>query len=571
MKKKISKNLENKNQLNLIFDDSKSINKANNKQDNRLNILISSFLILMFLFLIKLFGLGLSDYKPTILSSKTDNIQRRTIVDTNNIVLAQSLNTYNLYLRPKKIKNKENILIKLKIIFPDLNFQKLRKKLNTSKTFIVKRNLTPSQYNKVMQLGEPSIELELSETRIYPHKNLFSHIIGQIDVDNYGISGLEYFFDEELKNKNSLNKPLKLSLDSTIQYIVRDVLLNSLDVFKAKGASAVIINVNTGKIISLVSLPDYDLNKRSKLESHKLINKNTMGLYEFGSVFKIFTIANAIEQKKIRINTQFKDLPPQLTCGKFKINEYEYSKEKKNLTTENILVKSSNIGSIRIVQKTGLVSHQKFLKDIGLLDKSEIEISEKSSPNKIRWGKCNTLTSSFGHGVNTSLLQLTNAYAAISNGGYLINSSVLKDKKITKKQIISSDTSQIINRLLRANVDRYNSIKGSGRKADIEGYFVGGKTGTARKPLKNRKGYSKNTINTFSAIYPYHSPKYAISVLLDEPKGAPKLWGHSRNEAGWNSSYITGLIIKRIGPILDTKEHFTNEISSEKYAVSKNN
>ena len=251
----------------------------------------------MFLFLIKLFGLGLSDYKPQILSSKTDNIQRRTIVDTNNIVLAQSINTYNLYLRPKKIKNKENILIKLKIIFPELNFQKLRKKLNTSKTFIVKRNLTPSQYNKVMQLGEPSIELELSETRIYPHKNLFSHIIGQIDLDNYGISGLEYFFDEELKNKKSLNKPLKLSLDSTIQYIVRDVLLNSLDVFKAKGASAVIINVNTGKIISLVSLPDYDLNKRSKLASHKLINKNTMGLYEFGSVFKIFTIANAIEQK----------------------------------------------------------------------------------------------------------------------------------------------------------------------------------------------------------------------------------------------------------------------------------
>ena len=153
-------------------------------------------------------------------------------------------------------------------------------------------------------------------------------------------------------------------------------------------------------------------------------------------------------------------------------------------------------------------------------------------------------------------MQLTNAYAAISNGGYLINSSVLKDKKITKKQIISSDTSQIINRLLRANVDRYNSIKGSGRKADIEGYFVGGKTGTARKPLKIAKVIQKNTINTFSAIYPYHSPKYAISVLLDEPKGAPKLWGHSRNEAGWNSSYITGLIIKRIGPIFRHKRTF---------------
>ncbi len=571
MKKKISKNLKDKNQLNLIFDDSKLIDNTNNKQDNRLNILISSFLILIFLFLIKLVGLGFTDYKPEILSSKTDNLQRRNIVDSNNIVLAQSIRTYNLYLRPKKIKNKENILIKLKIIFPELNFQKLRKRLNTSNTFIVKRNLTPSQYNMVIQLGEPSIELELSETRIYPHKNLFSHIIGQVDVDNNGISGLEYFFDEELKNKNLLNKPLKLSLDSTIQYIVRDVLLNSLDLFKAKGASAVIINVNNGKIISLVSLPDYDLNKRSKLASNNFVNKNTMGLYEFGSVFKIFTIANAIDQNKIDVNTQFKNLPSQLSCGKFKINEYEYSKDKKNLNTENILVKSSNIGSIRIVQETGLVSHQKFLKKIGLLDKSKIEISEKSTPNKIRWGKCNTLTSSFGHGVNTSLLQLTNAYAAITNGGYLINNSLLEDKITKKKQVISKDTSRIINRILRANVDKNNSTKGSGRKADIEGYFVGGKTGTARKPLKNRKGYSKNTINTFSAIFPYQSPKYAISVLLDEPKGAPKLWGHSRNEAGWNSSYITGLIIKKIGPILDTKEHFIDEISSKKYADSRNN
>ena len=571
MKKKISKNLKDKNQLNLIFDDSKLIDNTNNKQDNRLNILISSFLILIFLFLIKLVGLGFTDYKPEILSSKTDNLQRRNIVDSNNIVLAQSIRTYNLYLRPKKIKNKENILIKLKIIFPELNFQKLRKRLNTSNTFIVKRNLTPSQYNMVIQLGEPSIELELSETRIYPHKNLFSHIIGQVDVDNNGISGLEYFFDEELKNKNLLNKPLKLSLDSTIQYIVRDVLLNSLDLFKAKGASAVIINVNNGKIISLVSLPDYDLNKRSKLASNNFVNKNTMGLYEFGSVFKIFTIANAIDQNKIDVNTQFKNLPSQLSCGKFKINEYEYSKDKKNLNTENILVKSSNIGSIRIVQETGLVSHQKFLKKIGLLDKSKIEISEKSTPNKIRWGKCNTLTSSFGHGVNTSLLQLTNAYAAITNGGYLINNSLLEDKITKKKQVISKDTSRIINRILRANVDKNNSTKGSGRKADIEGYFVGGKTGPARKPLKNRKGYSKNTINTFSAIFPYQSPKYAISVLLDEPKGAPKLWGHSRNEAGWNSSYITGLIIKKIGPILDTKEHFIDEISSKKYADSRNN
>ena len=210
MKKKISKNLKDKNQLNLIFDDSKLIDNTNNKQDNRLNILISSFLILIFLFLIKLVGLGFTDYKPEILSSKTDNLQRRNIVDSNNIVLAQSIRTYNLYLRPKKIKNKENILIKLKIIFPELNFQKLRKRLNTSNTFIVKRNLTPSQYNMVIQLGEPSIELELSETRIYPHKNLFSHIIGQVDVDNNGISGLEYFFDEELKNHSPSIKSIIL-------------------------------------------------------------------------------------------------------------------------------------------------------------------------------------------------------------------------------------------------------------------------------------------------------------------------------------------------------------------------
>lgn len=566
MKRKISKKNIDENQLNLRFEDKIYIRKNINKLDIRINILISIFLFFISLFFLKLITLGLTGYKNVYITEKPINLNRRTIVDVNNIVIAESIKTYNLYLRSNKINNIENILIKLKIIFPDINYKKLRAKIKNDKTIIVKRNLNNLEYNKVVNLGEPAIELELSESRIYPHKNLFSHLVGQIDTDNYGISGLEFYLDEKIKNKKLIDVPIKTSLDVKVQYIIRDILKKSISTFNAKGGSAILINVNTGKIISAVSLPDFDLNKRISIKSKDLINKNTMGLYEFGSVFKIFTIANALEQNIININTKFNKLPSSVKCGKFEIKEFEYSKDKKNLNTKNILVKSSNIGSIRIAQKVGLKSHREFIRKIGIFDLSKIEISEKSKPKEVKWGKCNTLTSTFGHGINTTLLQLTNAYASLSNGGYLIDNSFLEYSEVNKRRIISQRTSNIITKILRANVDKNNKIKGSGRKADIDGYYVAGKTGTAQKPHRNKAGYSKKTLNTFTAIFPYNTPEFALSILLDEPQGAPKLWGHSRNEAGWNSAYTAGLIIQKIGPILDTKKYSKIKIIAKKNA-----
>ncbi len=566
MKRKISKKFIDKNQLNLRFEDKIDFRKKKNKPDIRINILISIFFFFISLFFLKLIGLGLKGYKNAYITEKPVHLNRRSIVDVNNIVIAENIKTYNLYLRSNKINNFKNILIKLKMIFPDINYNKLRARIKNNKTILVKRNLNNLEYNKVINLGEPAIELELSETRIYHHKNLFSHLVGQIDTDNYGISGLEFYLDEKIKNKKLIDIPIKTSLDVKVQYLIWDILKKSISTFNARGGSAILINVNTGKIISAVSLPDFDINKRTSIKSKSLINKNTMGLYEFGSVFKIFTIANAIEQNKININTQFNKLPSFVKCGKFEIKEFEYSKDKKNLNTKNILVKSSNIGSIRIAQKVGLKSHREFIGKIGIFDLSKIEISEKSKPSKINWGKCNTLTSTFGHGINTTLLQLTNAYATLSNGGYLIDNSILEDSKVNKRQIISQKTSNIVMKILRANVDKNNKIKGSGRKADIDGYYVAGKTGTAQKPNKNKAGYSKKTLNTFTAVFPYNSPDFALSILLDEPQGAPKLWGHSRNEAGWNSAYTAGLIIQKIGPILDTKKYSKTKVVAKKNA-----
>jgi cell division protein FtsI (penicillin-binding protein 3) len=320
--------------------------------------------------------------------------------------------------------------------------------------------------------------------------------------------------------------------------------------FSAIGAAAILMDANTGKIISMVSLPDADNNLRNSNQLKNNLSRATKGLYELGSVFKTFAIASAIENKVISKDMIFSNLRNRVYCGKFPIDEYRWDKSKRELTVQQILVKSSNIGTIEIVKKNGLENQQKFLEKLEIFDMPRLEISELSKSNKNRWGKCNTLTSAYGHGVNTTLLQLTRAYAAIVNGGVLLDSSILLNRKLNKKRVISKETSVIMNQMLRANVDKKNKTSGSGRKADIVGYDVLGKTGTAQKPSKKEKGYSKEILNVFASAFPSKKPKYVLTVLIDEPKGAPQIWKHSRREAGWNAVYIAGKIIRKIGPSL---------------------
>jgi cell division protein FtsI (penicillin-binding protein 3) len=548
--------MKNKDQLNLYFDEGSFQKKENKNLDVRINIIISVFLIFSFLTVSKLFALGMDKknffFYETYLS---EPVKRRPIVDQNNNLLAYNIKTHDLLIRTKKIKNFENLNLKLKIKFPNIDLKKI-KNFNGKSFHIIKKNLNPSEYNKAISLGEPSIELVSNEARIYPQKNLFSHIIGNVDTDNQGVSGIEKFLNDDLIDQSKIETPVVLSLDQNLQFIIHQTLTEGLKVFSAKGASAVLINANNGKVVSMVSLPDYNLNERSINNQDNYFNKNTKGLYEMGSVFKTFAIANGLEFGKISREKIYNDLPSQVTCGKFVIEEYKYSKDKKNLSVNDILVESSNIGTIRVVQDTGLENYQNFLKKIGIFDYSKVELPEVSASTNIRWGKCRTLTASFGHGINTSPLQLTRAFASIINGGNLYETSILKNKPVkVSSKIMSESNSEIMREILRTNVDKKYYRGGSGRKADINGYDVMGKTGTALKPSKSQKGYSNEILNVFTSAFQVDGNYYALTVLIDEPKGSPELWGHNRRESGWNAGYLNGKIIQKIGPILNTLDY----------------
>ena len=548
--------MKNKDQLNLYFEESSFQKKEIKNLDVRINIIISVFLIFSFLTVSKLFALGMDKknffFYETYLS---EPVKRRPIVDQNNNLLAYNIKTHDLLIRTKKIKNFENLNLKLKIKFPDIDLKKI-KNLNGKSFHIIKKNLNPSEYNKAISLGEPSIELVSNEARIYPQKNLFSHIIGNVDTDNQGVSGIEKFLNDDLIDQSKIETPVVLSLDQNLQFIIHQTLTEGLKVFSAKGASAVLINANNGKVVSMVSLPDYNLNERSINNQDNYFNKNTKGLYEMGSVFKTFAIANGLEFGKISREKIYNDLPSQVTCGKFVIEEYKYSKDKKNLSVNDILVESSNIGTIRVVQDTGLENYQNFLKKIGIFDYSKVELPEVSASTNVRWGKCRTLTASFGHGINTSPLQLTRAFASIINGGNLYETSILKNKPVkVSSKIMSELNSEIMREILRTNVDKKYYRGGSGRKADINGYDVMGKTGTALKPSKSQKGYSNEILNVFTSAFQVDGNYFALTVLIDEPKGSPELWGHNRRESGWNAGYLNGQIIQKIGPILNTLDY----------------
>ena len=537
-------------QLNLYFSEQPELTKKRN-DDGRNNIIISFFIIFFLIICLRLFFLGFE--RKTFVGTKNYEglfYERRDVVDNQGSILAKNISTFDLVLRKNKVKNFDNVLLKVKLNFPKVNINYIKLNYKDKNTLVLKKNLSPSDYNKITNLGEPSLELFKREIRIYPHKNLFAHILGKIDSDNYGISGIEMYMDDQLRDKSKVNIPVQLSLNTNIQYSIHEELMKGVKDFSAIGAAAILMDANTGKIISMVSLPDADNNLRNSNELKNNLSRATKGLYELGSVFKTFAIASAIENKVISKDMIFSNLRNRVYCGKFPIDEYRWDKSKKELTVQQILVKSSNIGTIEIVKKNGLENQQNFLENLEIFDMPRLEIPELSKSKKNRWGKCNTLTSAYGHGVSTTLLQLTRAYAAIVNGGVLLDSSILLNKKLNKKRVISKETSVIMNQMLRANVDKKNKTSGSGRKADIVGYDVLGKTGTAQKPSKKEKGYSKEILNVFASAFPSKKPKYVLTVLIDEPKGAPQIWKHSRREAGWNAVYIAGKIIQKIGPSL---------------------
>jgi cell division protein FtsI (penicillin-binding protein 3) len=316
------------------------------------------------------------------------------------------------------------------------------------------------------------------------------------------------------------------------------------------------MNVNSGEILSLVSLPDFDINHRTLINDEKYLNKITLGVYELGSSFKSLTIASALELKLIDENTLFKNLEKEVyNCGTANpIHEHEKNL-KKDLTTTEILAKSSNIGTIKIVEKIGIENHKNFLTKMGIFEKSSIEIPEKGKSLPMKWDKCTLATASYGHGISTTPIQLASAYATLVNGGYKIYPTLIKQNQTNKKErIINEETSKKMVKMLRKVVDKDDPVQGTARKADISGYSVIGKTGTAVKLSKSSKGYSRDVLTVFVSAFPEEKPEYLLLVMIDEPK-AKLSTGLLKSDAGWNAVPTAGKIIKRVGPILATKNY----------------
>ncbi len=517
----------------------------------RIAFIFFVFFILAVIFSSKVILLSVKKIPEIKKVTKKENF-RSSILDKDGNILAKSVPIINLGINPNLVINKEKLLISLKLIFPNKNFQK---EIYGKKFFYVKKKISPKKLEQVLLLGDKSFIQEDSIARVYPNGNLFSHVIGQIDNDNNGISGIEKTFDYELTTSK---EPLKLTLDKDLQYLIKEELLKSKDIFQNIGSAAILMDINNGNILSMVSLPDFDLNKREKISDKKYINRATKGVYEFGSVFKTFTLAAGLQYNVVEPDTEFKDLKKRITCAGNSISEYD-DKIPSDLTAEEILIRSGNIGSIRIAEKVGIENYNEFLQNIGIISDLEFDISEVGSTQLGRWGKCKLATVAFGHGIATTLLQLSKAYSIISNGGYDITPTLIKKEKLKKKRILKENLSETINPILRKIV---STKEGTASFANVKGYEIGGKTGTADQPSDG--GYSKKKVNTFASVFPISDPKFVLAVMLDEPKVNKEFVyhyrddrypykGNWRNTAGWTTVWVTGQIIDKIGPILATK------------------
>ena len=535
-------------------------NKSNlNIEFNRIAFIFFIFFIVSIIFSIQLLHLGSlksNDKTERIIPSKTN--YRADIIDNHGNYLVKTVSTIDIGINPIEIINKKHLLVMLRYIFPNKNFNKIESKIKKKKFFYLEKNIKPEKYKEIMLLGDKSIKPSERLTRIYPQENLFSHIIGQIDDGNNGISGIEKSFDKILK---TTKQPLKLTVDTDIQFLIRSELLKFQEIFRAKGGATILMNVNNGEILSLVSLPDFNLNKRETIKNVNYINKVTKGTYELGSVFKTFTVASGINEGLIEPETEFLNSKKTISCGKnHSIGEYD-DKIPSDLTVEQILIKSGNIGSVRIARKVGIEKHKSFLKSIGILDKIDFDIEEVGRPQAIDWNEgCKLETISFGHGITTTILQLAKGYAIIANGGYEIKPTLIKEnveKKYKRKKILNNDVSKKMIPILRKVV-----LEGTAKQVNVAGYQVGGKTGTAQQPID--KKYSKTKINTLASIFPAENPKYVLVVMLESPKTASEyvykyrhkegsFKGTPYNTAGWTSVEVAGQIIEKIGPILATK------------------
>ena len=511
----------------------------------RLMVVMLGFLCCFLMICGQLCNLALfttSEETRSLMLASAYKVDRADIVDRHGVVLATSLHTASLYANPQALLNPAEAIQKLSTLFPQIPLKEITEKLDPAagKSFVwLKRNLTPQEHAAVLRLGLPGLEFQREEKRIYPHGALAAHVVGMTDVDGNGVSGIERYFDEELRTS-----PIQLSLDVKVQSIVREELAAAIAEFDAKGGNCIILDANTSEVVAMVSLPDFDPAQLRGGDDKALFNINTLGIQEIGSVFKILTIAMGLDTGRIKLSNIF-DATQPLKVASFSITDFKG--KKRPLSVPEIFIHSSNIGTARIAAVVGTKIQQDFFRRAGLLTPSKIELPEIAMPMRPEvWREINTLTMSYGYGLGVSPLQFVNTVAAMVNGGCVHNPTVLKINPkdvLESEQIISPETSDVIRRLMRLAV-----LEGTGRKANAVGYMVGGKSGTAN----TREGGAYVTKNanrsSFVGAFPIHNPKYVILTTLDKPQPTAKTFGYSTG--GWTAAPTTRKIIERAAPIL---------------------
>jgi cell division protein FtsI (penicillin-binding protein 3) len=485
---------------------------------------------------------------------------RPDILDRNGEILATDVKTMSVFAEPRHIVDKDEATELLTAVLPDLDARELRERLGSRKGFVwVKREVTPHQRDEVFHLGLPGVGLIPENKRVYPNGPIGAHVLGFANVDNAGIAGIEKYIDGQgladlhvagFNLSSEDLRPISLSLDLKATHAVRDELERGIEHFKAKAGAAAIMDVNTGEVIALVSLPDYDPNKPSEALDPLHINRMTVGVDAMGSTFKALTMAMALDSGKVNLNSRF-DARGTLSFGRFRIHDYHA--QNRALTLPEVFTYSSNIGTARMALGQGVERHKAFLRRMGQLTRMRTELPESAEPIVPKtWGELNTMTIAFGHGLAVAPLQAMMAVGALMNGGYLITPTFLKrgetEAEKDAPQVIQPETSEAMRYLMRLNAE-----VGTARRVNVNGYFVGGKTGTAEKVVNGH--YVRNKLfTTFMAVAPADKPKYLFLTIMDEPQGLPETGGYAT--AAYNAGAVTAQLIERVGPLLGLPPRF---------------
>ena len=516
---------------------------------NRSVAAIALFSLAFFVIAARLTFLTLFSEAPetanTHAASSEGAMQRADITDRNGVMLATSLPTVSLCADARKIADADAAEKQLIAVLPELDPAKLHEAMTGAKHCVsIKRHLTPKQYYEANRLGIAGLEFRPDERRIYPAGDAAAHVVGFTDIDNNGLSGIEKEFDEKLGQQEA---PLALSLDVRVQNIMRSELGDAMKNFHAIGAAGLVMDISTGEVIALVSLPDFDPQHPGSADDDQLFNRDTLGVYEMGSTFKIFNTAMALDSGMIHVGDSFDTVHP-VEVGHQSIKDFH--PETRWLNVAEIFTHSSNIGSARMVERMGVARQRAFFAKLGLTERMPLEIPEVGAPlmpPARDWNQATMLTASFGHGIAVNAMQLAGAVATIVNDGIPVHPTLLKVSGPANHdgdRVVSAHTSAQIRAMMRLVVTR-----GTAKQADVNGYMVGGKTGTSDKIGKDHHYLTNARLASFIGAFPMNAPRYLIFAMLDDPKGNAKTYGNATG--GWTAAPVVNRVVTQIGPLLD--------------------